>query len=525
MRMHLINRCDVANRKEIDMKKKKRWIPLFLLVFLISMFPAGKTWAGMDLVYKTGHFDIVMKLDGKSTTYRVYATASSMDTNSSHPVSWSMKLISGPDLGYKIKKQTNSLYDGATGYYVFEAVFEGGVPGYKLTWNKEETQFYYNGLYSEIEQSSDFSIRVDTNDLGCTNFIDGTFRWTKLVYDFTLGSYKQTVKVRYEKADGTWGDYQTVIDKKYKTGATVSWNSKGDKYDTKVYQKKSVSFKCPGKAYTKKVSIYRNTFPVSVTAGTGISSVSGGKTYRYGESCTISAKVKTGYHWKNWTGSKTAASQSYTFTVKEAKSFVANAVLNQSSLAVDPNGGTWEGSMRGQVFTQNYNTTKNIPDPVVLNYTAVFDAAGGTVTTQGGALAAYERITTGQTVLPLEPVWERGIIEREGIYLWLRGRRAWDADGGIHRELHSDAAGFGILSGVYLPGWYTAPSGGTKISSPVTLTADVTYYAQWLPETPAVEYLSVAYNGGEGAAGSAVLDNGADGNGYPLEAGKRPDAL
>lgn len=501
------------------MKKKKRWIPLFLLVFLISMFPAGKTWAGMDLVYKTGHFDIVMKLDGKSTTYRVYATASSMDTNSSHPVSWSMKLISGPDLGYKIKKQTNSLYDGATGYYVFEAVFEGGVPGYKLTWNKEETQFYYNGLYSEIEQSSDFSIRVDTNDLGCTNFIDGTFRWTKLVYDFTLGSYKQTVKVRYEKADGTWGDYQTVIDKKYKTGATVSWNSKGDKYDTKVYQKKSVSFKCPGKAYTKKVSIYRNTFPVSVTAGTGISSVSGGKTYRYGESCTISAKVKTGYHWKNWTGSKTAASQSYTFTVKEAKSFVANAVLNQSSLAVDPNGGTWEGSMRGQVFTQNYNTTKNIPDPVVLNYTAVFDAAGGTVTTQGGALAAYERITTGRRFSHWNQSGNAGSLSGK---VFTFG----SVDGGLGTLTAAYTGNYTVTPpdsvsypGYIFQGWYTAPSGGTKISSPVTLTADVTYYAQWLPETPAVEYLSVAYNGGEGAAGSAVLDNGADGNGYPLEAG------
>lgn len=500
------------------MKGKKKLL-LVLLLVVFTVLPTSQAWAGMDLVYKTGYFDIVMNLNGKSTVYRVTATASSMDTNSSHPVTWSMKLTSGPDLGYKIKKATNSLYDGATGYYVFEAVFEGGVPGYKMKWNKEETQFYYNGLYSEIEESSDFSIRVDTNDLGCTNFVDGVFRRTTLVYDFTPNSYKQTVQVRYENADGTWGAYKTVIDKKYKTGATVSWNTKGDEYNTTIYKKQSVSFQCPGKAYTKKVSIYRNTFPVSVMAGTGIASVSGGKTYRYGESCTISAKVKTGYHWKNWTGSKTTTDQNYTFTVKEKRSFTANAVLNRSTLAVNPNGGTWESSTRQQTFVQNYNTTKNIPDPAVPNYTAVFDAVGGTVMTQSGNAAAYERITTNRRFSHWNQVGNAGSL---GGKVFTFG----SVNGGLGTLTAAYTGNYAVTPpasvsypGYIFQGWYTAPDGGTRITSPVTLTADVTYYAQWLPEAPAVEYLSVTYNGGEGATGSAVRDNGADGNGYPLEEG------
>ena len=498
--------------------KKKLLLALLLIVFTI--FPAGQTWAGNDLVYTKGWFEIVMNLNGKSTTYRIFAKASSTDTNSSHPVTWSMKLMSGEDLGYTIKSKTNSLYDGATGYYVFEAVFEGGVPGYKLKWNKDETKFFENGLYSEIEESSDFSIRVDTNDLGCTNFQTGKYNNTILVYDFTPKSYKQTLQVRYENADGTWGDYKTVINKKsYKTGATVTWNSAGDEYNTTIYQRQKVSYKCPGKTYTKKVSIYRNTFPVSVAAGTGISSVSGGKTYRYGESCTISAKVKTGYHWSSWTGSATTTKQSYTFTVKAKKSFTANAVLNKSTLSVNPNGGTWEGSMRSQSFVQNYNTTKAIPDPAMQNYTAVFDAAGGMITRQDGQEAAYERIATNKTFSHWNQSGNAGSLSGK---VFTFGT----VDGGLSTLTAAYTGNYVVTPpshisypGYIFQGWYTLPNGGTRISSSVTLTADTTFYAQWVPETPAVEYLSIIYNGGEGAEGSAVSDNGADGNGYPLEEG------
>lgn len=502
------------------MKKRKMILPLLLLVLIFSVFPANQTWAGNNLVYKTGYFDIVMKLNGKSTKYRVTATASSADTNKSHPVTWSMKLVSGDDLGYKIKGKTNSLYDGATGYYVFEAVFEGGVPGYKLKWNENETKFFDNGLYSEVEESSDFSIRVDTNDLGCTNFETGEFHHTELVYDFIPKSYKQTLQVRYENADGTWGNYKTVINQKsYKTGATITWNSSGKEYDTTIYKKQTVSYKCPGKTYTKKVSIYRNTFPVSVTAGTGIASVSGGKSYRYGESCTISAKVKTGYHWSNWTGSATTTKQSYTFTVKAKKSFTANAVINKSTLSVNPNGGTWEGSMRSQTFVQNYNTTKAIPDPSIKNYTAVFDAAGGMIKKQNGQEAAYERIATSKIFSHWNQSGNAGSLSGK---VFTFGT----VDGGISTLTAAYTGNYVVTPpdnvsypGYVFQGWYTAPSGGTKISNTVTLVADTTFYAQWVPEAPAVEYLSIIYNGGEGAEGSAVQDNGADGNGYPLEEG------
>lgn len=47
----------------------------------------------------------------------------------------------------------------------------------------------------------------------------------------------------------------------------------------------------------------------------------------------------------------------------------ADAEINHSTLRVDPNGGTWNGSADVQSFTENYGVAKSIPDPVRPGYT------------------------------------------------------------------------------------------------------------------------------------------------------------
>ena len=78
--------------------------------------------------------------------------------------------------------------------------------------------------------------------------IDVYAHWTK-------NSFKQTVKVRYQKSDGNWGDYSTVIDKDYDSGATVSWSRNQD--DT--YKAASLSYTV-SKAETKYVDVYRRKY-------------------------------------------------------------------------------------------------------------------------------------------------------------------------------------------------------------------------------------------------------------------------
>ena len=49
--------------------------------------------------------------------------------------------------------------------------------------------------------------------------------------------------------------------------------------------------------------------------------------------------------------------------------FYAQWQLNESTLKIDPNGGTWQGGTAVQSFTEHYGTAKSIPDPVRTGYT------------------------------------------------------------------------------------------------------------------------------------------------------------
>ena len=72
----------------------------------------------------------------------------------------------------------------------------------------------------------------------------------------------------------------------------------------------------------------RNKYTIALNKGTGIASVSGAGTYKYGASVTINATLSTAheYQWNKWTGDKTSNTQNYTFTMPAQNiSITANA--------------------------------------------------------------------------------------------------------------------------------------------------------------------------------------------------------
>ncbi len=92
-----------------------------------------------------------------------------------------------------------------------------------------------------------------------------------------------------------------------------------------------------------------NTYTVSVSANpTEGGTVTGGGTFTYGESCTITATVNDGFSFINWTeeGSFVSSDASYTFTVTDHRNFVAHFTENPLpfytiTLSAKPdNGGT-----------------------------------------------------------------------------------------------------------------------------------------------------------------------------------------
>ena len=111
-------------------------------------------------------------------------------------------------------------------------------------------------------------------------------------------------------------------------------------------------------------------FRVDLTAGTGIQSVSGAGNYTAGSAVAVNAVVKNGYHWTGWSGSYQTNTKQYHFTMPAQNvSMTATAQINRSTLRVDPNGGSWQGSVAVQSFTEYYGTAKSIPDPVRTGYT------------------------------------------------------------------------------------------------------------------------------------------------------------
>ena len=94
-----------------------------------------------------------------------------------------------------------------------------------------------------------------------------------------------------------------------------------------------------------KVYYKRNTHKVTTNKTTGVSSVSGGGTYKQGESVKISASLSTGYNNARWVeDTENAATQwgnDYSFTMPDRDaSYTAYATPKGYTLTFNPNGGS-----------------------------------------------------------------------------------------------------------------------------------------------------------------------------------------
>ena len=241
---------------------------------------------------------------------------------------------------------------------------------------------------------------------------------TKYV-DVYRNSYLQTVKVRYQNADGSWGSYSNVINANYLYGATVSWSREADA----VYKAASISYTVT-QANTKYIDIYRNTYTVTLNKGTGIDSVTGAGTYFYGQTATINATLTVGYKWINWTGTTTYSNISNSFTVDGDKTFTANAEPITYTVRFNGNGNwnTSQGSYTQQFtydlpatltpnkFTRPDNTTYNS-----VNYIKGYEFIGwGTSATQTTATYLDEQTVsnlknTDGAVLDLYAIWKKPV--------------------------------------------------------------------------------------------------------------------
>ena len=203
----------------------------------------------------------------------------------------------------------------------------------------------------------------------------------------------------------------------------------------------------------------------------------------YGE---LPTPTKTGYTFVGWYDSNNNKIESTTTVdIKENKTLTAQWQIMKSTLTIDPNGGTWEGSKDIQNFTQDYATTKTISVPTQApdGYTVVFDGNTGNCSTIQ-------------------------IIQTTTFSKWLKSNGT-DLEGdtytfGTEREtLTAQYIGNNIVlptptkTGAKFKGWYTSATEGTKAGDAgknYLPNENITLYAQW----DEAEYtLTINPNGGE----------------------------
>ena len=135
----------------------------------------------------------------------------------------------------------------------------------------------------------------------------------------------------------------------------LKWTENG----TQVSTNTSYTFNVTGNR-TLVAQFQAQSYTISASANpSNGGTVSGGGTYTYGQSCTLTANQATGYTFVKWTknGTQVSTNASYTFTVTESASYVAHFQANSYTISVsaDPsNGGTVSG---GGTYTYGQSCT------------------------------------------------------------------------------------------------------------------------------------------------------------------------
>ena len=139
----------------------------------------------------------------------------------------------------------------------------------------------------------------------------------------------------------------------------------------------------------------RQTYTVNLQVGTGITSVSGGGTYRYEKEITINAVVEEGYNWRNWTGTTTISTQQATITVTQNMTLTANADIKV--LVVTITAGTG-GQVSETRVEANYGTAVSVDGATLTIGTTIVTATANSGYEFDSYQNVPDRVTSNITI-------------------------------------------------------------------------------------------------------------------------------
>lgn len=229
---------------------------------------------------------------------------------------------------------------------------------------------------------------------------------------------------------------------------------------------------------TAKWSVYNITIPVNVSpTGAGTTSPSP-FTGQEGSTVNITATPATGYKFAYWTDGiddTHYANNPQSVAMLSVKTLTAYFTLKSYTVTWNANGGTVSPASTTKTHGSTLGTLPTPTRASTAEYSYTF--AGWFTAASGGTQISSTTTVTGNVTYYAH---------------WTATKRSYTAtfngNGGgtpspstITKEYNT---ALGTLptctrTGYTFLGWYTASSGGTKISTTTVVTKDITYYAQW----------------------------------------------
>lgn len=229
---------------------------------------------------------------------------------------------------------------------------------------------------------------------------------------------------------------------------------------------------------TAKWSVYNITIPVNVSpTGAGTTSPSP-FTGQEGSAVNITATPATGYKFAYWTDGVDDThytNNPQSVAMLSVKTLTAYFTLKSYTVTWNANGGTVSPASTTKTHGSTLGTLPTPTRAATAEYSYTF--AGWFTAASGGTQISSTTTVTGNVTYYAH---------------WTATKRSYTAtfngNGGgtpspstITKEYNT---ALGTLptctrTGYTFLGWYTASSGGTKISTTTVVTKDITYYAQW----------------------------------------------
>ena len=334
---------NVATRTTIDdiLTKESTGIPIYVLTVKIDKTATNKAVT-----------DVYIKASGKAAKAVENIKAAA------------------PDAGGTVNSSSTVSGD----YYI--ASYEVSCGATIITTPTFNTGYQFSKWTDLNEKTNESKDRKVTSDM----VNDKTYAYERSMpaYNMTLtltGVLDEAVYTVHHWKQKTTGIVSTHDDKNYELAETETKKAQiGSKVTPAV--KTYTGFDSP-KTQTKAVTAdgkmvidyyyERHLYNVTLNAGTGIEKTTGGGSYRYGQSVTIDAAVKEGYHWLNWKGNykggsggeQTVDAKKFVFTMPAGNvTMTASAEANKYTIHFDPNGGA------GHIddIEATYDTDVTLPD-------------------------------------------------------------------------------------------------------------------------------------------------------------------